>query len=165
MNDKQIRNELTTIILTKISKNQVVSRPLLVQEFMKKHPIPTEEILEDFAERDFYLHCGYAHVRALAEMEVRSFKLMESRPEDVSLFQDIKMEAYNLQRAYCIKRNDELVIVPIVLMSELECKEKEDQLVTMGDGCYRHADAMKQWRIQRFGDSSNPPSIQPPMVQ
>jgi hypothetical protein len=130
--------EIKKIVDDRLTRGHPVNPMWVVHAFLKSHPLP-----DDFAE-GFWEFAGPAYAREHVRDAIKRYEPRPEKDESLSLpgFEF-------LQRAYSIKRDDEQVIVPIDQLNDAEIEDKAVEYEHMGDGCYQHADELRQYRRNR----------------
>lgn len=95
---------------------------------------------------EFYVLCGWAHVKTAVRAVVRSFK---PEPEDVPDAQIVLPGFERLQTKYHCERNGKSWLVPIDELTDEEIDAKAHEYETMAEGCRLHAAELRRYKNQR----------------
>lgn len=140
MTESDLEKEVREIIRRRVDSGQVAAATWLTQNIVGQH----EDI--EGSDAEWYQLCAYAHIRSVVRRCVQQYKESPEMVDQQMLLSDMFKR---VQKAYCIEREKEQVVVPIGLLSGDELDSKIESLRKMGDGCYEHADELIRYKNQR----------------
>ncbi len=141
MKQKDLENEVRTVIENLIDNDEIASAIWIAEKILTSHR-PAEG-----KDAEWYMLCAYEHLRDTIRRVLRLYKDSESDRVDKQLFLP-GME--RLQKAYLIERDDEQKIVPIMQITESEMDVKIEQYFTSADGHREHGEQLIRFKDWRF---------------
>ncbi len=135
MTNAELEREVEGLVEERTARGEATAPSWVVQAIMLAH-----EGLHG-TDKDFYLLCGYEHVRDVVRAVVRRRKLDDDGPDPQLVLPGFK----RLQREYIVVRDGEQIIVPLSDMTREEGDQKISELRGMAEGCLNHADELDRW--------------------
>lgn len=98
---------------------------------------------------DFYRDCAARDITRLVRSALGKYDADEVTPRDLLLpgFE-------HLCRAYSVTRNDEVMLVPVKLCTDLELAGRADELEKMAKGCRAHAREIREYLSARVSEAA-----------
>jgi hypothetical protein len=139
MKQSELMAEVDGVIDERLSRSEPAPMTWIVQEIMNRH-----NRISGY-DADFYVLCGYEHVRDTTREVLRRRKKGET-----DLDRQIAIPGFPLlQRSYSIQRGDEQLAVLLEQMTDEEIDVKADELARMGEGCIAHGAELREWKRRR----------------
>jgi len=144
LSQKELIDEIEELLLARIESGLITDPATLAQEVMGEH--------SDLrgSDSDFYELCAWNHVRVCIRVVLRDHKLTGLNPSKQLLLPGCE----HVQKAYCVELDEEPRIIPIEKMTPEQLRTKALELRQMAAGCYKHADELDRFRVQKFGENA-----------
>ena len=141
MNDKQYKSlfdEIRRFVDHKINTGQ----PALVSWVTTEILARKSEVVGSDA--PFYLFCARSVIHDIVKRVIGKYN-DQSKPGGEKDEQIVLPGFEHLQRAYTVKRADEITLVPIEQLSDKELLARADEYDAMAAGCLRHAFEIRRY--------------------
>lgn len=129
MNRNEIVQEVTLLVEQHVNASEITPMDVIVHEVMANHQRITGP------DRDFFVYCGFAHVRDVTRDVLRGMRAGIGGEVQAELFPGAK----RVQRAYTIERDEEQKLVPLEKMTPGDMRAKARELRGMAHGLLEHA--------------------------
>ena len=138
MEEKSIRAEMHQIVDDHLSRGESVDRDTLVHKTLE-----TRSRIEG-EDAPFYRVHTFADLQKVASKVIGKYEPKDKTEEELLL-----PGFTHLQRAYQIKRNETVMIVPVDQCSDDELKGRAALLDEMAKGCRDHAREIREYVLAR----------------
>lgn len=126
-------SESVTAEIRKFISDKIAAGETVVVEWLTQEVVSAKAAIEG-DDLPFYRVCAYAHVKDIVKRCVGKY---DARPETN---RQIVLPGFDhLQEAYTVRRNDEIVLVPISQLSDSELLDRAAEYDDMAKGCHKHA--------------------------
>lgn len=135
-----VTSEIRGIVSDRINSGVIVRVEWLTTEILAlKHRITGDDA-------DFYIACGVDFIKDTVKRVVGDYRPKASAVTDAQ----IVMDGFDhMQRAYTVTRDDEIVLVPVNLLSDDEIETRALELEGMARGCIAHARELRAFKAER----------------
>lgn len=138
MAETSVYAEVRKFIADKIDNGELVVVEWLTHEIIgRKSGI-------DGPDTEFYRVCAFTHVKDVVKRCVGKY---DAKPETDR--QLVLTGFEHLQVAYSVVRGDQIVLVPVNLLSDAEIEERAAEYEAMAAGCRAHARELRSYRLER----------------
>jgi hypothetical protein len=138
MNETSIYGEVRKIISDKVAEGKVV-----VVDWLTHEIISAKAAIEG-ADVEFYRVCAFTHVKDVVKRCVGKYG---AKPDtDAQL---VLSGFEHLQVAYSVMRDNEIVLVPVDLLSDEEIDDRAAEYDRMAKGCIAHARELRSFKRTR----------------
>lgn len=150
MSPKDLEQDATNLIASRLDAGEVVHAKWAVQELLNIHADITGNDV------DFYLLCAREHVYRVIKKVIDRY----DKPEDDE--KQMLLVGYEFLRiAYPVERDKERVVVPIDLLTDEELQARAKEFRTQAGSLLRHADEIEEFVTKRRAASDLMASFAP----
>ncbi len=126
-----------------IVRNKIDSGVSVRVEWLTAEIIAMKDKIEG-DDADFYIACGIDFIKKTTKRVVGEF---EPKPEQSS---QIIMPGFDhLQKAYTVKRDGQITLVPVTMLTDAELEARAVEYEAMAVGCIAHADEIRTFIANR----------------
>jgi len=138
MVERSIVPEVRHYISEKLARGEVVVVNWLTHEIMaRKAGIEGDDA-------DFYRACAYPYVRNIVKNCIGKYSPKTIHDNQLTL------DGFGyLQIAYTVRRNDEVVLVPVDMLTDEEIADRVFEYEQMAQGCRAHARELREYALIR----------------
>lgn len=131
-----VTNEIRQIVTDRINSGVIVRVEWLTTEILAMK----DRIEGDDA--DFYIACGVDYIKDTVKRCIGAYAPKAAAATDAQ----IVMEGFDyMQKAYTVTRAEEVVLVPVHLLSDAEIEARALELEAMAKGCIAHARELRAY--------------------
>lgn len=140
MNIEDIKTIAHELISAKLNAHQEVAMEWAVHEIIMKQGSITGDGVE------FYRLCAREHCYRIVKSVVDKYKGDETTEDK----QQILLPGFDyLQVAYTVHRNDEIILVPIELLTDEEIDARALEFEKQAEGLNAHAEELRIYKLKR----------------
>jgi len=134
----EVTREIRRIVTDKVDAGATIRVEWLTTEIIaQKDAIEGDDV-------DFYLACGVDFVKRVVK------KVIGEYDPQVATNEQLVMDGFTqLQKAYTVRRNDEIMLVPIHDVTDAELELRAQEYDAMAKGCIKHAQEIRVYARSR----------------
>lgn len=129
--------------IRKIVQERIDAGAIVLVEWMTTEILSQKSDIEG-DDADFYLACGADFVKKCVKRVVGEFE-PKSATNETLLFDGFD----HLQKAYTVVREEQVVLVPVTLLSDAELEGRALEMEAMAKGCLSHAKEIRAFVMGR----------------
>lgn len=134
----EVTREIRRIVQERIDANVAIR-----VEWLAAEVVAMKDQVEG-PDADFYIACGMDFIKSTIKNVVGEYK-----PKPQQNTQIILPGFDHLQKAYTVTRNNEVVLVPVNMLTDAELELRAKEYEAMAVGCIAHADEIRTFIASR----------------
>lgn len=139
----EVTNEIKRLVLDKVNNGVIVHPDWLTTEIMNmKSGFEGDD-------SDFYIVCARQWIWSTVRSMIPKYAPKEGDGEQIT------MEGFDhLQKAYPVKREKQIMLVPVAMLTDSELEERALEYEAMARGCLGHAMDIRRYISERANEKS-----------
>lgn len=135
----EVRQQITGYIAELVSTGLIVNRAFVTTQFLSQ----LDGV--DGDDSDFYVSCGADFIDKAAKEAIGKYS-----PKDTGTQESLLLDGFDhLQKAYPVRRDGDLFLVPVNLLTDLEIEDRAAEYEKMAAGCIGHARELRDYARRR----------------